>query len=405
MASPVMACGWECGTPLVASPGAGGHWFQLFTTPTIETAIKRTGDRSLRCNPAGLTEAVISNAIFSGNRQIGRLYVYFASLPTASSSLITFGGDSAAPAVRFNLADSKLYAAVGTTLGASGVTVTTATWYRIDFDFNVNTAGADFCDVQIEGTACGQATATGTSTGSTQCAIGLTNGTCTADVYFDDFLASSTAADYPLGAGYVHHFVPTSDGTHNIAGTGDFQRTLTATDILNATTTAYQLIDDVPLESGASVDWINMVAPVNASDYVECIFGPAPGIPTPTTEPRALEHIIGIHQASTAAGNMRVQYGIPAGMVTLYDGPAAAGSTTVVYKRLHDSSGGSLATFLSTPWRLRFLSGNTVDATPDQYLDCAMIEAEYVPVVAGDPIAEIFNFQQRMTAAHRASSY
>src|SRR3990170_4548894 len=92
------------------------------------------------------------------------------------------------------------------------------------------------------------------------------NNSFTADFFHDDIVVSNTALDYPIGAGYVNHFVPTSDGSHNVAGAADFRRGDTTTDITNATTDAYQLVDDVPLDDVTpdADDHIRIVAPPNA---------------------------------------------------------------------------------------------------------------------------------------------
>jgi hypothetical protein len=206
------------------------------------------------------------------------------------------------------------------------------------------------------------------------------------DVFFDDLLLGATGPDYPFGSGYTNHFVPTADGSHNVASTNDFERTLTGTDIDNATTTAYQLVDDVPLESGASVDWINMVAPPNATDYVECIFGPAPGIRIPTVPPRHVEVQAGIHQFGTGPGNMEIRIVDNGGANAMYSATAVAGVTTVAYKRVSYPNavngggpwligGGGNGDFLDL--RVRFGSPAALDVNPDQYFDCIMIEAEF----------------------------
>jgi hypothetical protein len=312
------------------------------------------------------------------------------------------------PNIAFKQSDGKIYAAVATTLGASGVAVTTGTWYRLDFDFNFTTS-TNVCDVQVDGAACGQASATGLGAGQNQFLIGVVgSGTRTADAFFDDIVLSVTAADYPIGAGYVNHFVPTADGTHNIAGTGDFQRTLTGTDILNATTTAYQLIDDVPMEASA-VDWQNMVAPPNATDYVECIFGPAPTIATPTVGPRAVEVIGGINQAGTGNGNMEIRINDNGTTDAMYSATGVAGvavASGVVFKRKHYATaiagGGAWGVAAGNGnfnnLRVRFGSPAAVDANPDQYLVSMMIEAEFLQVT-GDTQEWMGQIPQRRTRA------
>jgi hypothetical protein len=339
----------------------------------------------------------IATTYVSGTRIVGRGYLYFVTLPSGDVRLIQTN-QTAGPSVLFVSSDSKIYARSDTTNGASGVAVTTGQFYRIDFDFHIETAGADFCDVQVDGTACGQATATGASASPTALQMGL-NAAVTGDVIFDDMVFSNTAADYPIGAGYVDHFVPTADGTHNVAGAADFRKTLTATDILNSTTDAYQLVDDVPLEAVVT-DWINMIAPVNATDYVECIFGPAPGISAPTTGPRAVEIICGINQAGTGVGNMEIRINDNATLNTLYTATGVAGvavATGQVFKRKHYATaiagggawvigGGGNGDF--TDLRIRFGSPAALDVNPDQYFGCAMIEAEFAPAAPAAFLAE-----------------
>lgn len=385
-------CGFECGVL-----GAGGlHWQSTSGTPTIDTGTVRSGDRSLRCNPSATTEYVtLGTTITAGNRQVGRFYVNFASLPSANTALCAVN-NTLAPFVFFQQSDSTIRAAIGWTtstpdvVGSSGVTVTTGQWYRIDFDFNCQSAGNDTCDVRVNGTACGQAVGTGVGTAVSGMILGVRH-TCTADVFFDDIVLSATAADYPIGAGYVHHFVPTSDGSHNVAGANDFERTTTGVDITNATTDAYQLIDDVPLESGAGTDWINMIAPPNASDYVQCVFGPAPGIPSATFAARVVEFIIAYRQAGTGTGNMLVQWITPnfspSGTSNdIYRAESVAGVTTIAYARKGDTNAASDGAPGNTT-QIRFTSPLVLDVNPDQYLVSAMIEAEFAEQPASMPIS------------------
>ena len=385
--TPVFCCGFECGV-------VGYHFTNPGAPAEISSTTVRSGNYSLRLNTTNATAYTFpvfgaNNIIHtSSTRHIGRVYVYFASLPSVSTALIRFGNTiTNGPQIRFNASDSKLYAAVDTTLGATGVSVTTGVWYRIDFDFNVDTSGADFCDGQINGTQLGQATAAGSSSSTqTSEAIGLFT-TCTADVFFDDYITSSTPGDYPIGAGYINPFIPIADGTHNIAGTGDFQRGNTGTDILNTTTTAYQLIDDIPLPSGAvnEADCQRAVAPPNATDYVESVFGPAPGISTPTTPPRAVEVFIIQHQVGTQTGNIRVALNDQGTTDDLLN-QTGGGNTSYWSTRKHyaDPPSAASAWTLSgngnfNDLRLRFYSS---DAAPDQCLDAAMIEAEFAPAAA-----------------------
>lgn len=381
--TPIFCCGFECGVIGAQSSTLGEHWVSgTATAPTISTSTVLSGARSMRCNPTAATRFANTAAVFgTATRQVGRIYIQFATLPSADTSLVCYDAVGSGPSVRFKQSDSKIYASVGSTFGATGVLVATGQWYRIDWDFNVNTSGADFADIQVDGVACGQATATGVSATSTTCTVGIRS-VSTGDVFFDDFVVSVTAADYPIGAGYVNHFIPTSDGTHNVAGANDFERSATGTDIDNTTTTAFQLIDDVPMKSGVVSEYINLIAPPNATDYVEVVFGPASGISTPTAAPRAVEVICAYASATAGTNNLRLALndnGTTDDTLNTTTGPG----TTATYARKHYATGPAGA------WTVTAGAGNfnnirmrclTNDAAPDPWWASAMIEAEFAPV-------------------------
>lgn len=375
-----ICCGFECG---VTTSGTNTSHAALGSNCSFNTNLDfvRSGLRSLRVNPTASTGSFAFDAGF-GATHVGRVYIYIASNPNAHVPIIWYGTTTSGPNVSYNNSDGKIYARVGTTAGASGITPA-AGWNRIDYRFIMSAAGDDTSEVKVNGQDCGTATAAGLAAASSVETFGI-GATATGDIYFDDLAHSGTGADYPYGGGYVHHFICIADGTHNIAGTGDFQRTLTGTDILNATTTAFQLVDDVPLESGASVDWINMLAPPNATDYVECIIGPAPGIPTPIVPPRFVDAIAAFHMAGTGTGNMQIRLMDNGSASNVVSRTTAAGSTTVIYSRFPFASGPSGSAWNLTGGngnfnnlRVRFGSPGAVDVNPDQYFDSFMLEAEF----------------------------
>jgi hypothetical protein len=388
MATPVFCCGFECGQIAAAGSNVGQHWTTTSGAPTIDTTTVRSGARSLATD--GTDGAGLRN-VFSGTRVVFRTYVRFVTLGSANANILDINNTSGLVGrIAYRQATSSLVLARAGLDGGTTFAVTTGQWYRIDITTDGAAGGS--MEAAIDGTSLGTL-AHAASAGNID-EIKLQAGTG-ADLRWDDCLGSNTTADYPLGAGYVNHFVPTSDGTHNIAGAADFRRGTTATDITNATTTAYQLIDEVPLDdtTADADDFIALVAPPNATDYVECVFGPAPGISTPTAGPRAVEVIAGIHQAGTGTGNVEIRLNDNGTMGTVYTATTVAGTTTLTYKRAHFADPPSAATawhalndgsngdFLDL--RMRFGSPAAVDANPDQYLDCIMVEAEFVEVVGG----------------------
>ena len=385
--TPILCCGFECGVT-----GTGLHW-AASGSPSFSTSTVRNGSRAGRVNPTAATQGFTNSTGANVAINVFRFAVRFATLPAADMPLGTALTGSNHAGAFFKQSDSKIYAgsrvAGVIALGATGVAVTTDVWYVIDVKSNM-TNNPWLIDVNVNGEACGQrSTATAGATTGTLCLADI-NVNQTTDVFFDDVLWSQTSADYPIGDGFVNHFVPTADGTHNIAGTGDFQRTLTGTDILNATTTAFQLVDEVPLEATVT-DWINMLAPPNATDYVECIFGPAPGILTPMVGPRAVDVICGINQSGTGAGNIEIRLNDNGTTNVVHSATGVAGvavATGQVFKRKHYATAPTGGAWNANndggngdfrDLRIRFGSPAALDVNPDQYFGCALIEAEFAP--------------------------
>lgn len=341
---------------------------------------------------------------------MARAYIYFATLPSASCGLFTVttagGGIGGA---YFQSSDSKIYSGVSTSsLSATGVSVTTSTWYRLDFIYNA-TANPHTCTVAVNGTSCGQVTTAVAANNLSLLRCGCDE-TVTADLYWDDVVVSGTSGDYPIGAGYVNHFVPTSDGTHNIASTADFKRGAAGVDILNATTDSYLLIDDIPIAALDAApptnDYINAIAPVNATDYTENVFGPAPGISTPTVAPRAVEAVVVTAQAATQTGSFKLDLNDNGTVGLIVEQVGVAGVVNTRFARKHFATpptGGAWTVSAGAGnfnnLRVRFYSA---DAAPDQYFVCGMIEAEFATAAAAFIARNPFIVRQ---AVNRASTY
>lgn len=219
-------------------------------------------------------------------------------------------------------------------------------------------------------------------------AAGPTAGT----IICDDIQISTTLADYELPNRAFHAMVPVADGTHNIAGTGDFQRGNTGTDILNATTTAYQLIDDVPLPTGAvdEADNWRAVAPPNATDYPESVFGPIANAPFPLGPPSVVEAVAAHHQISTGVGSSEALLNDNGTTATIFSLSAAAGVTTYRYATAHFTAPPSGGTWSASGaggningLRVRFRCS---DANPDQCLDAVMLEVGFNVIPAPKPM-------------------
>lgn len=385
----------ECGVAFILSSTFSGYEHPNFTgSAAFSTGVVRSGARSVRVNPSASATnhyAVFIDPSVTATTAVSRIAVRFDSLPTVDCFI--FASENGVPSINssgalFQVSDSKIYARTTTVTGATGVSVTTGVWYFIDVRIVVDPITSITVDVQVNGTACGQAFDFAALSVIGDLYAGVIHAsTVTADVYFDDLVVSQTSGDYPIGDGFVHAFVPTSDGTHNVAGAADFRRGTTATDILNATTTAYQLVDEVPLDSGTpdTDDYISCFNPPNSTDYVEVKYGAAPSSSTPAEGPRAVEVVYIHHEAGTGFGVSAAKLNDNGTISNVHAAGSVVGGTALRYESKHfataPSTGVAWTAALFNNLRMRF--GFSSDANPDQYFDGTMIEAEFAPVVAG----------------------
>ena len=368
MATPVFCCGFECGTDLT-------HW--ALAAATFSTTTVRTGSRSLRVNPT-LGAQRGTATISSANKFIARVYIRFTTLPTLTTDLFTSGA-SRRPGVYFNSVDSKLYAGytnVTAQLGATGVAVTTGIWYRVEMKLD-SSANPWTIDVQVDGAVTGQQTNALAAENTADFACGIVNFSPTADMFYDDVLVSQTLADYPLGAGHGNARVPTADGTHNIVTA--FKRGTTSTSITNATTTAYQLVDEIPVSMGATDDYIAQVE--NAGDGTE--YAEQDYANTGETQaPTAVEVLTGGHAASgnPCNGKWQINDNGTISLTQQLTTPGTAGVWKTTQFATAPSTG--VAWTLALLDAIRTRCGYSTDANPDIYFDSVMIESDHVDAVA-----------------------
>jgi hypothetical protein len=391
---PILTCGFECG---LNSIGGTGTHFSPSGGGAATTLNKRTGTYALRiATAAGIVGSGGSHAsstctVISGTHLVARFYIYFkTAVPTADSyiAFISNGTASDVMGACFKNSDSKIYAASGAarpTFGASGVSVVANTWYLIDLHIN-QTSGAKTVDVKVNGTACGQKGTTGTSASAAlQLGSGQFVAAATSTMDYDDFILSSTLADYPIGAGSVYAFVPTADGTHNITTSGNFIRGSAGTAISNSTTDSYLLVDDQPLNDSAGVanDYITYVVDVGSgNEYVEHIFGPAPNSSTQTSPPRAVDLVFQHHQAANTTNASFISKLYDAGTLdTIYTFSGLTSTNVQQSRKFYANPPSGLGGWsLAGPGNfndLRHRFGYSTDASPDVAMDAVMIEAEF----------------------------
>jgi hypothetical protein len=189
-------------------------------TAAYSTARARTGAASLRCNPS-------SGASGYAATLSGDIYVHFgfyiASLPSVERSI--FGN---AAAVHLGLTSAgalSLYNAVGTLIGTTAATLSTATWYWIGIKIQAFTGDL----VQVDGIT----VITGTQTGTTAANLGCHGTEASAiDVYYDDYMRDNAGF---LAPSKVDLALPISDNTRTAVVTGDGAGTTNLWDAVNNT--------------------------------------------------------------------------------------------------------------------------------------------------------------------------
>jgi hypothetical protein len=378
--TPVFCCGFECGQ----LGAAGQHWSTGGGSPAISTTTVRSGLRSIRINPsAGSAHLALASGLFTTNKLVVRFYIRFATLPNSTTQLF----DNSAVGVFFQSSDNKIYAggfSGSNQLGATGISVTTGQWYRIDLKID-SSANPWLIDVTVDGVACGQLSfATGASSvGSGSIRMGNPISSTTMDAFYDDIIISTTEGDYPIGEGKVVGYVANADGTHTSTASNILHGTIAtpaSTAITSATTDAFNWVNARPILGGATDNTrlINAVATA-ATQYVEVKFEDS----VEDRAPRAVEVLSADRQAGTGAGDMTVKIADNGTESTVIARSGTAGTVTDKYVtkqfalaptggawNLSASGNGSFQDI-----RARF--GYSGDANPDQYWRGIMIEAEY----------------------------
>jgi hypothetical protein len=268
MATIFLLDGFEHGNN--AGAGAGGIYDSITAGQTTPTTPVKSGLRSRRIN-ASASQVQVRYNITAGNRIVTTtLYVRFATLPTADVQLVHF--ISTVNGYLWFMNTNDKFGVSVTTSGQveGGPTLVVDTWYRvtIEFDTTTNTfqiraivdGGAEFSD-------------TSASTAADITVIGLGNTTsATYEAFYDDWVISVTDGDYEEMAGWTGHgiesLIPSSDGTHNITTSGDFD-SFTGTAFSNATTNGNTFIGHRPLQFANTANQVVRQELGTTANYME----------------------------------------------------------------------------------------------------------------------------------------
>lgn len=213
------------------------EWDNIISTPTISTAIKRSGEASLRIS------SLTSGAAMGARRLIAsaastspffyRRYFRVDTLPTAANRIMIWNDtdNQTTPMVWINLVNDGTLTLNDEdgAIGSASSALTTTQWYRIEVKIDLSgAAGAHVVEAMIDGTVFATSSTRSISAGIFAEAIGGNlniEAQTTGDWYFDDCVTNDNTGSfqnsYP-GEGEIIHLKPDSagDNTGWVGGTG-----------------------------------------------------------------------------------------------------------------------------------------------------------------------------------------
>jgi hypothetical protein len=304
-------------------------------------------------------------------------YIKFTVLPTVDSVLFVFiPGSGTGGRLWFKQSTGKFHLAIsatanGTDVGPAGIT--TGVWYRVDLKFT-NNANPWTLNGSIDGGADVGVTL-GAAAGNFESWRFGADLASTYTAQYDDFVASSTTADYPMGAHKVLPLQVNGDGTHSTGGAGFFDKTGGA-DIIDTTTDAWQQIDDwiTGVNDGATTQILQIQ--LQATRYTEHTF-------EDTAEATIWGAVAAIASAvgSTTANNItfRIVNAAGATVVDLFSGdPSISVATHYAQKFLAANPTSTTV----NGYKFRF--GFSSDSTPNASVTAALLQIA-VPEAGGAP--------------------
>ena len=372
--TPVFCCGWECGKFSTA------HWGAVNNNDIVGSPVK-SGSYALRVFPTAAASILDSQFTLSTAMIVARFSIRFATLP--SSDCLLFSETQGSNGLGFQASDSTLRAARDPTtpvFGSTGFVVTTGVWYDVDIKIDAN-ANPRTVDVIVAGTVLGQLANGPAPSTITVLRFGSSVAE-TLDVYYDDFVLSTTAADYPIGRRSIIGLVPDADGTHSTAA-GQIKHGTAATplgtDILPGTTDAFGWVNGRPIGGGASDNsrLINQAGTASAS-YVEEDFEAT----TQIVPPDAVEVHTVDQQATTSSGGFSTKLNDNGTEDVLITRSGAGVITDRFVTKQYATMVGGGAWTLARLLALKVRFGYSGDANPDQYWRGIMIEAAFPDALA-----------------------
>lgn len=216
--SPFYVTGFEhqststAGGGIVSNVWGGG-------TSTPDTTTKHAGSSSMRFTASSnIRQWDVDVPAGSFSTASARMYIYISQLPSAPDVITVTEFESiSSDYCEIQIAhDGTLRSRIFGGTVQIGPTIQLNRWYRLDYSCDFSSA-TNRLKWSVDGTSQTDATLINTPHTLANVQIGIDT-TATMDIRYDDVIATTSAADYPIGPGHVVAITPDGTGTHSIPG-------------------------------------------------------------------------------------------------------------------------------------------------------------------------------------------
>lgn len=379
---------------------AGGGLFDVTAgLPSFSTSVFRNGERSGEFLSTGVSAQVRAQKnLTSHTNQVGRVAIRISAVPSVEATIMEVG-DQAATVTYHQFAiktDGTLRATWfnGTSVvSVDGPVLSVNTWYLLEWHFDGDSTTERRTEWRVNGVAQTTATctpSTAVTAGYNQTRVGSAAGNAHAGNYTlfaDDWIVSTTPADYPIGDGKVIALRPASDGTHSFTD-NDFSTGDAGTQRAASYTDFYLMVDDVFATTRSTTDNIAQRV-IRSTGYVEINPADTPESGTANGVRALLEYSSSGTQANRMACIVRTSAGFAG--VLWGDLPVAQGGNGGATSDYSESDNFCKSVVVTKPgagwtpsevnqihWRL----GGSGDVTPVPTVQALMLEIDYPAAVS-----------------------
>lgn len=391
-----MGRNWTGGAETQATIAGVEYSAVVVNAPAIETTIKRSGNAAWRISNAAAVEGFRQVHTSAQGSFFYRFYLYIVALPSATrviggsritgANKITIRLTSGGALQLYNSEDAAQ-------VGSDSSALSTATWYRIEMNYDSTTLASTTCEAKIDGTAFASGTVDLAST-PTSFGCYTDAGDATLDYIVDDCAINDTTGSFQTGypgSGKVIVLRPNGNGD-NSAWTGSDGNS----------TDNYLLVDETPpdstdyVESNTSgqiddYDFAATPAELGTNDTINVVHV---GVYAAVSDATSSDPDIVLRIKSASAGTVEESASLDVNSVTFH-GPAPLPASDNYQFTLYDLPGAS-----TTPWTkatLDTVQAGVREAVSDAHfarVAAIWIMVDFTPAAAAKSI--VYNPQRSM---------